>query len=157
MIRGLLLRARLSRLWVKALSLVARHQFAEALEKLNIIERRSGDAMSKPTELNVQMRILKAVALSRLKRWRETLKLLEDLQPVLMRQGLGEQGKYLAGYASCLAQETIDQSGQKEFQQPLQPLLSVKLDQINLAKVPARLKANFPLIVHSPSTSKFKH
>jgi hypothetical protein len=144
MIKALLRRWKLAIAWDQALDLAAHHKFVEALKKISLIED-IGKDLSKQTEFSVRMRILKAVILFNLKRWQEALNVIEHLQPILTKKGIGPQSKYLAGYVSWLAREIIDQSGKKEFETRLRPILTFDLHEIDLNKVPAHLKRKFPL------------
>jgi hypothetical protein len=66
MVRDLFLRMKLAIAWDKALDLAAHHKFAEAFEKINLIEN-IGKDLSKHTEFSVETRILKAAVLLNLK------------------------------------------------------------------------------------------
>jgi hypothetical protein len=82
-----------------------------------------------------------------MRRYEEALKLINYLQEVL-KPGVSAERDYLRGYLSELAHFAIANSGSHTVRSELEPLLNIELRQIELQRVPAHIKRNFPLPGH---------
>ena len=130
---------RMARWWVKALDLVGRARYAEALNYINLIEM-SAENPKTDSRYIVYNQLLKSLALSKLGRAQEAGESINSAMRALAKiDNPSEEVKYLKCYAGAL-RENIDLSFEGDGEAGPSPE-----PEIDLRRVPASVRRNFPL------------